>query len=79
MPRITINKPRYMETDLVKYIAGEMYTTRTTQAQMGELLGISRQAFAKKMQSCSFDVSELIKIFHRFGTTGEEVTRLLTY
>ena len=76
MPRVALKREQYMAKDLTSYIVGKMYG-RFTQAEMGEELGISQQAFGMKLRKAQFSFVELVKIFSKLESTDEEIARLL--
>lgn len=61
------------EKRLTAYILGEMKERELTQSDMGELLGISHQAFSQKMKNRRFDLQDLSIIFQKFNPSPEEL------
>lgn len=79
MPRVLMSKTKYMKSDFIKWLSAEMYFNHITQEQMGEVIGVTRQGFQKKLKNCNFSFEELIKIFHFLGTSQEKIAELLIY
>ncbi len=77
MPRVAINKKKYMLKDLSEWITGRMKTLGLTQSDVGELLGITQQAFCQKVAQCNFKYSELLPLLKRLQATDEEILRLM--
>ena len=77
MPRVAIKKKEYMISDLSEWIAGRMYAMKVRQKEMGELLGITQQAFCKKLKKSNFDYRELLSILKKLEATDEEILRLM--
>lgn len=78
MPRVSINKKKYLQTDLKEWIRGRMNTQGKTQAYMGEKLNITQQAFGNRLRKGVFDNTQLYVIFKELEATGEEILRLMT-
>lgn len=77
MPRVAIKKKDYMISDLSEKISGKMYTMKIRQKEMGELLGITQQAFGKKLEKSKFKYDELLSIFKRLEFTDEEILKMM--
>ena len=77
MPRVAIKKKDYMISDLSQWIAGRMYAKKIRQRDMGELLGITQQAFCKKLKISHFTYGELISVLKKLEATDEEILRLM--
>ena len=45
------------------------------QKDMGELLGITQQAFGAKLRKCQFSYMELLEVFRKLGFSDEEILR----
>lgn len=79
MPRVARKKREYTASDFVKWLEGEMWDRGIKQEDMGQLLGISQQAFSKRVEKRQFDVKEIMLIFHEFDTPPEKIGQLLKY
>ncbi|MCM1192920.1 MAG: hypothetical protein NC123_15570 [Butyrivibrio sp.] len=79
MPRVPLKKKEYMAADFAKWLIGEMRSRGLTQADMGELLGITQQAFNSRLTTHKFDIKEAIIIFHEWDTPPEKISQLLKY
>lgn len=77
MPRSPIKKKEYMMSDLSKWIHGEMKARKMRQVDMGRLLGISQQAFGKKLNEKKFCHKDLIIIFSYFDASKDEIYRYM--
>lgn len=77
MPRVAIKKKQYMISDLAQWITGRMYAMKIRQKDMGELLGISQQAFGHKLKISQFTYGELLEILKKLDATDEEILRLM--
>lgn len=78
MPRVPINKKKYLQTDLREWMKGRMDTLGKNQAYMGEKLNISQQAFGNRLKKGKFDNVQLYVIFKELEATGDEILRLMT-
>lgn len=79
MPRIAELKPDYMAKDIGIVISGLMKRKKITPKQMGEHLGISRQAMNYKIDNNSFSYKDIIIIFHELELTSEDILRYVQY
>lgn len=77
MPRVAINKKKYLKTDLREWMLGRMNTLGKTQAYMGAAIGISQPAFGKRLQEGNFTNEQLYIIFRELEATDENILRLM--
>ena len=77
MPRVRLNRKKYMVRDLSEFIAGRMRTLGFTQAQMGKEINISQPAFGNRLEKGLFSYGELITLFKKLNATDEEILRLM--
>lgn len=77
MPRVSINKKKYLMKDLREWIIGRMNSCKKTHLAMGELLGISQPAFSRRLRNSNFEYNQLLEIFKELNATDEEILRLM--
>ena len=77
MPRVYITKQDQLNTRLVSLIYGTMKVNRMPQRKMAEQLGISQQAFAKKLKNAQFTFSDLTTVFEVLDIPDEEIVRVM--
>lgn len=77
MPRVSINKKKYLQTDLREWMKGRMDTLGKNQAYMGEKLNITPQAFGHRLRRGVFNNTQLYVIFEELEATGDEILRLM--
>lgn len=77
MPRVTINKKKYLKTDLREWMEGRMDTLDKNQAYMGVALGISQQAFGNRLNKANFTNEQLYIIFKELEATDDNILRLM--
>lgn len=77
MPRVSINADKYRQYDTGQLIRGYMRRANKTQEDMGEALGISRQAYSKKLLNLSFTLRDIQIIVPELGLSTEEATGLI--
>lgn len=75
MPRVHLNKKQYIASDFCGCIIGKMHMQGVKQKDMGELLGITQQAFGAKLRKCQFSYMELLEVFRKLGFSDEEILR----
>lgn len=76
MPRVTINRKQYLKKDFCSWVAGKMFHEHT-QEELGDLLGITQQAFSYKLKNCTFSFDDIVTLLDFFKATDEERIRLL--
>lgn len=77
MPRVSINKIKYLQTDLREWMKGRMNTLGKNQAYMGEKLNITQQAFGHRLRNGIFDNKQLYVIFKELEATEDEILSLM--
>lgn len=77
MPRVTINKNKYLQKDLREFITGRMKSLGKNQAYMGEKLNISQPTFGYRLRKSTFTNAQLPIIFKELEATDEEILRLM--
>lgn len=77
MPRVAINRKKYMISDLSQWIAGRMYAMKIKQEEMGELIGINQASFSKRLKAGKFSYGDLLSILKHLQATDEEILRLM--
>jgi DNA-binding transcriptional regulator LsrR (DeoR family) len=77
MPRVYITKQQQMNNRLVSLIYGTMKVQHVTQRQMADKLGISQQAYAKKLKKCQFTFVDLVTIFEELDMQDEEILSVM--
>lgn len=77
MPRVHLNRKTYKVKDISGWIVGRMYSMNIHQKQMSEELGISQQAFSKKLKNSNFTYSDLLTIIKVLNPEDEEIVKLL--
>ncbi len=77
MPRVAINKKKYLQSDLISWMKGQMYTLSKNQAYMGEKLDMTQQAFGKRLRKGRFDNVQLYIIFKELEATDDKILQLM--
>ncbi|WP_296464292.1 hypothetical protein [uncultured Acetatifactor sp.] len=77
MPRVAINKKKYLQTDLREWMKGRMDTLGKNQAYMGEKLSMSQQSFGKRLRNGNFNNVQLYVIFKELEATDEKILQLM--
>lgn len=77
MPRVVINKKKYLQTDLRAWMKGQMYTLGKNQAYMGEKLDMTQQAFGKRLRKGEFSNVQLYIIFKELEATDDKILQLM--
>lgn len=77
MPRVHINKKKYILQDFREWIVGRMHTLKKSHADMGKLLGISQPAFSNRLKKSNFDYSQILEILKILEATDEEILKFM--
>lgn len=82
MPRVAINKKKYMLQDLYVWINGKMDLLNMNQTDFGELLGISQPSAYERLNGLrngkdTLKHNDLAVIFKRFDATDEEILKFM--
>lgn len=77
MPRVSINKKKYLKADLREWIIGRMKSLNLTQEDMSNLMNITQQAFGHRLREGNFKNDQLYVIFDKLQATDEEILRLM--
>ena len=77
MPRVYITKQQQMNDRLVSLIYGTMKVQHVTQRQMADKLGITQQAFSKKLKDAQFAFADLTTIFDVLDMPDEDILSVM--
>lgn len=82
MPRVAINKKKYMLQDLYVWIKGKMDLKDMTQTELGEVLGISQETVSARLSGLrqgrdTLKHNDLVTIFKTLEATDEEILRFM--
>lgn len=77
MPRVHINKKKYILQDFREWMVGRMRTLKKSQADMGRLLGISQPAFSNRLEKSNFEYSQILEILKELEATDEEILKFM--
>lgn len=79
MPRVTINRKKYMIADLPGWIIGRMHTKKKKQVDIAKEIGITQSALSLRLSQGvdSFSYGDLLTIFKELDATDEEIIRLM--
>lgn len=76
MPRITAKACEYKNKDFCKWVEGERAVRKATQADFGQIIGISRISYAAKIEKGQFTFLEVLK-FIEYLKPSDDVKLLL--
>lgn len=82
MPRVAINKKKYMCQDLHEWISGKMSRFEMNQTEFGKLLGITQPSAYERLKGLkegkdTLKSIELAVIFKKFEATDEEILKFM--
>ena len=82
MPRVAINKKKYMLQDLYVWISGKMSLKDMTQEDLGNALGITQEGFFARLKGLkqgkdTFKYTDLAIVFKILEATDEEILKFM--
>lgn len=79
MPRVAINKKKYMIADLPGWISGRMHREKKKQSEIARTIGISQPAMSNRLNSNEdiFTYGDLLTLFKELNATDEEILKLM--
>ena len=77
MPRGFLRDREYRKADISSYILELMHKKKVRQYHLAAALNITQGRVSQKLETCDFDVGELIIIFQLLDAEPEKVGKLL--
>ena len=77
MPRVPLNRKKYLQADLREWMTGRMDRLGKNQEYMGKKLGITQQAFGKRLREGHFDNLQLYVIFRELEAEDGTILKLM--
>lgn len=77
MPKVYLTIQEQLNNRLVSKIYGDMKVKHIPQRQMAAELGITQQAFSKKLKTAQFTFSDLYTIFRVLEFTDGEILTVM--
>lgn len=83
MPRVTLNKKKYMLQDMAGWIAKKMFLKGMKQEDLGNILGISQPAVYKRLKGGkeegkdNFSAGDMMTLFKELEATDEEILAMM--
>lgn len=79
MPRVAINKKKYMIADLPGWIVGRMHKKKMRQVDLAREIGLKQPALSSRLASDidSFSYGDLLTLFKVLDATDEEILKLM--
>ena len=78
MPRVHINRKKYMIGDIGAWIVGQLHKHGKTQAELAQALEISPQLCGYRIRNNKVDYGDLLTIFQFFNTEEDIILDLMT-
>ena len=78
MPRVTKLRQKYRISDTSRMIKGYMVMADKSQQDMADALGISRQAYSKKLINCQFTLRDMQIIIPELNLSDKQIVGLIT-
>ena len=75
MPKVILTKEARKVDDFSGWIVGKMYKEKKSQKELAQVLGVTQPAISHRLEKGEFKHSEMMKIFHFFNATDEEILR----
>ena len=77
MPKVTLDKTKKTESLIRAYVLGTMRANDISQSDMASELGITQQAFSRKIKNGSLTVADLLRIFERLQPDDSTLLKLM--
>ena len=83
MPRVSINRKKYMIKDFTGWVLQKARMSGLKQKDIAEMLGIQPSSFCERLKKCIktgqniFSFEEAIMLLKEFEATDEEILRLM--
>lgn len=77
MPRVILDRKKYMLNAFKEWMIGRMRTMGITQKDAGQMIGISQPQFHQKLKKSQFDTLEIMTLFKELRASDEEILRLM--
>ena len=77
MPKSFVSREQYKEENIGAWVSGKLFKERKTFADLGAVLGITRQAACYKAHNNSFSYLDMVRIFDFFKSPDEEVLQVM--
>lgn len=77
MPRVNINKKKYTENDLYKFIKVQMLLFDMNQTDLGKVLGESQQVISKRLKQHTLTIQNLISLFDYWQIDEETAGKVM--
>lgn len=80
MPRkrgFCYDKDKYSKDSLVELIEGKKKRLRISNEELGKLIGMTGQAFGRRLREANLDFIQLVKVFQRLGFSHEEILKVM--
>lgn len=71
------DKDKHSKDLLIELIEGKKRRLKISNAELGELIGITGQAFGYRMKNANFEFIHLVKIFERLQLSQDEILRVM--
>lgn len=82
MPRIPLNRKKYILQDFYEWVEGRRAAKNLNQTDIGQMIGVNQQSVSRKMLICKkgkpgFTQGELLILFKELEATDEDILRLM--
>ena len=77
MPKVYLTRQDKLNNKLVALIYGTMKIRHVTQTKMADELGISQQAFGKKLKNSQFTFADLTTVFRVLDMPDEDILSVM--
>lgn len=79
MPRVSINKEKYIDADAVSFVEGKTRERKLTDTDIAHEIGITQSSYSnrKRKGKMNFNYLELVKIIKRLQLTDEEIVKFM--
>ena len=77
MPNVYLTREDQLKSKIGKWVSGMLFAERKTFADLGKVLGVSRQDAWYKARNNSFSYLDMVLIFEYFETPDDEIADVM--
>lgn len=79
MPKVYLSEKDRLCQKLGSWVYGQMRINRISQAKVADELGVTQQAFSKKLKKCRFTYEDFLTFVKIFNPTQNDLLWLVSY
>ena len=77
MPKVYLTKEDRIKSKVGAWVAGQLYKEHKSFTDLGEILGVTRQAARYKARNNAFSYVDMVLIFENLGTPDADIAYVM--